>query len=461
MLRYGEIDKLRNGSWELDCSLIRLRPNSPDQEAFEGPGYIKNTSDGQILFKLYSSKPLKPGLELKWSKKRPRGKLIPDELQYTLSATDIEGRHWEAEKILPYRSGFVSAENNTICGDIPFELRHIKKTKYILANACISMSFFHLVDRYIPRNIITKTDITIEEQDLTANPWGANIAKFSSCDCNFTISQGRKDGTINLSIESNQEKFPEGIEHKAIETLQFILAHPLCWTVLEQNENGVETVIINGQTKKELTYRIYVPVHEFIDRKGEYLWKLFDKYLSYILKYKGKTKWHPMSIFIYRVILSSAAYLETFALETAVAIEGLLLTEFKALASPTVEFVTRLSKVSEFINTTSGVDDTLKLRICGAIADMKKSRATDKLRALVKSGIIEEKEYKTWKKLRNKSTHPTQPAFVELQKLLDLCNIVITLFYKLIFHTIGYEGKYMDYGTYDYSSKDFPPVGKD
>jgi hypothetical protein len=460
MLIYDEIDKLRNGSWELDCSLIRLRPNSPDQEAFEGPGYIKNTSDGQILFKLYSTKPLKPGLGLKWSEKRQRGKLIPDELQYTLSATDINGRHWEAEKILPDQAGFVSTENNTICGDIPFELRHTEKTKYILANASISMSFFHLVDRYIPRNIITKIGIAIEEQDLTATPWDANIAKFSSCGCNFTISQGRKDGTINLSIESNQEKLPEGIEHKVIETLQFILAHPLYWTVLKQNENGIETVIIRRQTKKELTYRIHVPVY-VLDLKGEYLWKLFDKYLAYILKYKGETIWHPMSIFIYRVILSSAVYLETFALETAVAIEGLLLTEFKTLASPTAEFVIKLSKASEFINTTSEVDDTLKLRICGAIDDMKKPRAADKLRALVKLGIIEEKDYETWRKLRNESVHPDQPAYLNLQKLLNHCDIVISLFYKLIFHTIGYEGKYTDYSIYNYLLKDFPPVEKD
>jgi hypothetical protein len=238
------------------------------------------------------------------------------------------------------------------------------------------------------------------------------------------------------------------------------LAHPLDWTVLEQNENGVETVIIRRQTKPELTYRIPVPVYVF-DRKGEYLWKLFDKYLSYILKYKGKTIWYPMSIFIHRIILSSAVYIETFALETAVAIEGLLLTEFEKLASPTAEFVTELSKASEIINTTSEIDDTLKLRICSAIADMKKSRATDKLRALVKSEIIEKKEYEAWKKLRNESTHPTRPAFVELQNLLDLSNIMITLFYKLIFLIIGYEGKYMNYGIDGYPLKDFPPVEKD
>jgi hypothetical protein len=459
MLKYGEVDKLRNGSWELDCSLIRLRPNSPDQEAFEGPGYIKNTSDGQILFKLYSSKPLKPGLGLKWSKKRQKGKLIPDELQYTLSAVDIEGRRWEAEKILPDQTGPVSAENNTICGDILVELRHTKKTKYILANASISMSFFHLVDRYIPCNTITKKGVVIGEQDLTTIPWDANIAKFSSCDCNFTISQGRKNGTINLSIESNQEKFPEGIEHKTIETLQFILAHPLYWTVLEQNENGVETVIIRRQTKQELTYRIHVPVYA-LDRKGEHLWKLFDKYLSYILKYKGETVWHPMSIFIYRVILSSAVYLETFALETTVAIEGLLLTEFKNLAPSEGSFLQSLDKAMQLVEE-SLLYNVVKQRVLGAIKAMKYPSASDKLRLLVDGNIVDAKEYQTWKDLRNKSTHPTQPAFVELQELLDLCNIVITLFYKLIFHTIGYEGKYMDYGTYDYPLKDFPPVEKD
>ena len=65
--------------------------------------------------------------------------------------------------------------------------------------------------------------------------------------------------------------------------------------------------------------------------KNSSTWKLYDKYLSYILPQGPETDWYPLSIFINRVLMASTGYYETFSLELAVAVEGILLTELTQL----------------------------------------------------------------------------------------------------------------------------------
>jgi hypothetical protein len=443
MLYPDEIKKIREGTWELDCSNMILSNNS-SKEAYEGPGYIKCTSDGQIYFKMYSKNLLRPGQGLRWWTKRSEaGKLISKEQCFKLSATDTQGRIWQAEFILPENSGFVGPENNVISGLIPYELKYSYKTPDIFVKADLGIRFFHTVDRYIPCNTITKSS-------------SLNVAKFSSCNCDFTIS--KKDEILVLGVTSHTKNLPNNIEYRAVEALQFVLAHPLNWTILEKNEEGIETIIIRKTSKETPKCNLNVPICHVVP-KDSHTWKLYDKYLSHILNYNGKTNWHPLSIFIHRVLIGSAAYPETFALEATVAVEGLLRTEFESLAVPEDKFLQSLSEARNHINASS-LKNELKLRVCGAINAMKRASATDKLRLLVESRVISEKEYKAWKELRNSSAHPIEPASLDLQKLLDLCDTVITLFYKLIFHLIGYEGKYIDYGTYGYPLKDFPSTEK-
>jgi len=55
LLRAAEIEELRNGTWELDCPIMVLRKSATGgADVYEGGGYVKRTSDGDLQFKLYS-----------------------------------------------------------------------------------------------------------------------------------------------------------------------------------------------------------------------------------------------------------------------------------------------------------------------------------------------------------------------------------------------------------------------
>lgn len=56
MLQPIEIEKLRNGTWEIDCPRMTLCQDSEDEpDTYRGGGYIKRTDDGSLSFKLFDA----------------------------------------------------------------------------------------------------------------------------------------------------------------------------------------------------------------------------------------------------------------------------------------------------------------------------------------------------------------------------------------------------------------------
>ena len=71
---------------------------------------------------------------------------------------------------------------------------------------------------------------------------------------------------------------------------------------------------------------------------------------------------------------------------------------------------------------------------------------------------------KAWQELRNKQVHPSvgpldNPASRDFQEQLDLVHQVTVLMYHIVFHLIGYRGKYTDYATLNFPNRDYPPSG--
>lgn len=431
---------------------MTLRKNTASgSDVYEGAGYIKRTATGELNFKLYSANPIAPQ---EWIRGLS-GQLVNKDEYYRLSVTDTRGRVWEAGGVLPRHEGWLNQKGYVIVGIIPSELRCANKMQWHITNAVLWMHFFD--DLEIPCNTVTKSSSIIgDDQDNAIKQFDKNIAKFSSCGCDFTLS--RKPGKFILGVSSNATELPANIENRVVESLQFVLANEVEPVIIERNERNVETVAIRPTLRPKPDCRLNPPLSFTKVQHAKEVWDLYSKYLSHILNYEGPTNWHPLSIFVHRVIHASAAYPETLSLEVAVAVEGILRLEFEQLSSWPREHREELSKAREIINQ-SNLPEDLKLRISGAINAMKHPSPPDKLRSLVKSGVIEEKEYKAWKKLRNRSTHPKRPHFSDLQEGFDLCDIVITLFYKLIFYAIGHRGKYTDYGVHGWPIREFSSYG--
>ena len=68
---------------------------------------------------------------------------------------------------------------------------------------------------------------------------------------------------------------------------------------------------------------------------------------------------------------------------------------------------------------------------------------------------ITQEQRGAWSRLRNKLAHGEGLGSASLQEFLELSNMVLILFYHLVFFATGYQGKYTDYSTIGWPVKDY------
>jgi hypothetical protein len=132
------------------------------------------------------------------------------------------------------------------------------------------------------------------------------------------------------------------------------------------------------------------------------------------------------------------------ALALGVAVEGLLAELYNDVVLPSDDFLRDLEAAEAFIQELP-ISPRVKSRILGSLGPMRKSRAKDRLRALVERNVITKAQYEAWEKLRNSTAHAVVHELSN--KFIGLCNSVLVLAYCLMFNAISYVGPFTDYGT--------------
>jgi len=470
LFKKQEIEDLKRGILEIDCPKMYLKGQSlQNPEIYRGPGYIKQSLEGQFSFKLYSNQESKPWKYLKklFSKEAIKsGQIIPEHEYYNLEATDLYGRKWKGKRILP--EPFFSKLNRGIVlsGEIR-ELKYEIKVLTSINKARLNFKIFDKID--IPANKVTTSTITIGGKE-TLKSSNLNSAEFVSCGNKFSLTT--KDDLLNISIISDKDVFEKHIEMRVIEALQFVLARPIRWSVLEKSEGKVDILRIRSIKEDNSKIRLHPPIYTpSIDHTG-CVWKLYDKYFQYILKHR-EDDWHPLSSRVYQVVLASGHSYFTQALILCTTIEGVLKEEFPNLASASPLFLDLIKNAQIYMSrwietedlkkkiTSKKRDnkdkvDILNKRINGLFGLLKIPRAIDKLRALVGKGAVKKEHVDSWNELRPMMAHAYSPESLSTQELIDDFYKILVLFYQLIFHTIGYKGKYTDYSKYGWPIKKYP-----
>jgi hypothetical protein len=93
------INAFRRGTLDVDCKRMVLAQRKEGGEHFQGQGYIRQSTDGTLVFKIYvtqhNAKPFGhlPGFK--------SGEVFSDDAFYDLDASGHEGTRWTATGILP------------------------------------------------------------------------------------------------------------------------------------------------------------------------------------------------------------------------------------------------------------------------------------------------------------------------------------------------------------------------
>ena len=444
------IEAFRKGSLEVDCPTMVLRQRKENGEVYQGSGYIKQATDGRLTYKLYvtssiNSAPFRQ-LEI-YSKTRP-GKLFEDEDYYDLTATTIDGTAWTATRFFPSFCSDVKANTKlshghleTIRAELP---NHIRRNYQRL-------HFFEELE--LPLNLMSETD--------------RNGSKYYILDrCEFDIGglkfevrkrEGSGDTVMEVTCDAS---LPESFHLRAQEALQYITGKTVTWRARVEVGPNSFVLELKSPFQKAPNASLKPPILHGTTEYREHGWKLFGCFLTYVTAQTDGTHWNPVAYHLHNARESTANSIDAGAIGVSVALEAIASLAPKNHENDQLELQmfqqylhNHLSTHPEFSKFTTRLDRML--------VHWSKKRPQDTLHELAKKGLIQKDYIASWTDLRNRHVHPTladlePPSPATYQSVLDSTYRVEVLLYQIIFHLLGYEGPFTDYGAEGFPITNYP-----
>ncbi len=457
-LKKTELESIKSRKWRIDCPFMRVQSRkSQDPATYEGPGLIRLSEDGRILFRQYATS--EENTE-EWDFRSPfqAGQIIPDRAFYDLKVADSSGREGVSERFIP-------DTHRTASGDIIISgnLTEIVcdgsySREMSLSGAGLNYWLFHDVD--FPENAITVRRESIARGRLRSKSGSWNAWKFRSQRMGFLVVQ-RAEDELTIRVNSSDSPLNTSFPRRIIEAFQFVLGNPLQWTVMKYR-TGHDVRLVVRSTKAPLKSSRFQPPlppsplrrPDKNKRTSEYHRRLFNRYLKAILYDSA----HRSSIWgLLNAIheSSTTSFLDAEALTLTVAIESLLHNEFEHIGGLSEDELSALGDLRAHADLWEG-NESLKRRIQGFLVNIPDPRAVDRMRELANKELISEDQWQAWQKLRNISTHAYQAAKINPHDFIDLVQTCQVLFYHLVFISIGYQGPYMDVSSPGWPVRKFP-----
>lgn len=451
MLTDGQKERLLAGEFELPCFGMVLRKNGgPETVEYRGSGEIRQR-DGQLELQLFdeNAEIRSPGL---WV----AGELIPTEDYYTLTARDLVGGEWTAEYLLPQ---ITQGQSGTVVRAILRELR--SDSVAIRARVVNRVELTIAEPLRLPANTLTRTQEEAGERRSFRTL--QDTAEFEAAGLQFHC-RVLVDRTI-ISAQGSGAAIDDNIDLRIIETLQFVLGREV-WPTL------VRTFVAGSERE-----RIFSPPHQYRgERNGNAsiqsplelrtagnadFWKLFDKYLTYVVANQNDG-FHPISSAWHAVLQSANSDIEAQALAAAVAVEALLnvvdeegknlppsLSEGDRLVAGWIE---RVFSLIEDI----GCPTPIQNRIRGFFKPLFQMSPVNRLKRLAEARVIDGGSIPSWTLLRNTRAHGSNAGFRSVAEAIAAHAAVIGLCYQLIYYGIGYTGEFINYAKRNWPNEIYP-----
>lgn len=433
------ISDFKQGKLQVDFLELTLSQNSFSDNAisYKGRGYIRQTEEDVLEFKLYANVTVNSDLfaDFRRQFEVQSGELFPDESYFTLTGVAANGGAWKAEHVLPkcdwhaqHADPIVYGKLSSItCGEL------LSNPKTLALHFC-------------------------EKADL---PILNNETKFRIGDYEFQIESS--DNNFIVRAKSNCP-LPEHFAIRIEEALRFLLAQSVTPRVIVQPN----CVTLISKTLKSPKIRLGQPISRGSEAFHNHSWDLFRIYLDYVTRETNFANWNTCTAYLHMAHEASANSLDAWAMGLGVAVEGLTgLINFEQDAEESqkrAEEKARLQALQNYIVDQVSSQDTFtefSERIRGLVAGLTSVRAIDRMRWLAGQGKVDLSHVEAWRSLRNRSVHPRargdlDVASLDFQKMIDEVHCVTVLLYHIVFHIIGYSGSYTDYATRNFPEKEYP-----
>jgi hypothetical protein len=447
------IDAFRRGTLDFDCKRMVLAQRKKGGERFEGQGYIRQSTDGTLGFKIYVTQhDAKPFGHLEAMLGFKSGEIYSDDAFYDLDATGHDGTRWTATRILPAPHWHASDMSVLVNAQMQSITAHLDMPQ---PRHCLRLHFFEEYEVPLHR---------MSETERHGNRWMVrDRAEFEACGSKFEVR--KRDGSADTIVEAICESpFPAAFNLRIQEALQYITAKTAIWRARLESAGEELHLELASPWRKSPRTQFSPPISPSSIDFHQYGWRLFGKYLAYMIASTEGTYWNPVAYHLNNACEATAGSLDAWAVGVSVAVEAVAsLISVEGDKEKAERAALLQDRMRKWFAEQSDLQD-LADRVRGQIDAMSNKRARDTLHALAATGNVEEDYIKAWAYLRNRHVHPTikdlkKPDQVDYQKLIDYIHRVEVLLRQLTFYLIGYEGPFTDYGIHGgqaFLSKQYP-----
>ena len=438
VLSPSEVDDLQSRSFRIHSLDIHLEAGSTRFPSYRGPGSIRQNEQGTLRFELFdqtqeADPTRQPGTGAP-------GGLIPEGDYYRLTAVDLSGRRWTADRVLPQHGGRLG-EPGVVCFGTIQEMQCPEQE-----NLPPGLRLFIPGSFEIPANHLTKLTRTRSALAGSApevevgwssviDTWILDLARVK------IIIEVSKSGLLVTALP--QGELAAGLDSRLEETLWFVLAHPGKWLFKMERRGGLGTTAVRSLRGTDIKPRLGPPVDwDYIP--VEMVTMLFQQYLAYLEPYH-EPRYHPTSLNVVQVLRASAQSIEAEALALGVGIESLLNRDYPECGRPSIADRDEIERLEQHIADAT-LTDQIKKRALGAISRLKTTSAGTCLRQMLgHGGHVTADLIEAWTKIRNATAHGEEIA-EPFEEIVNLCDKAYVLFNVLIFNRIGF-GQWFRYFT--------------
>lgn len=441
------IAALKAGKLRLDCVEMELVQDGVDNPIhYRGKGYIEQTSDGGLTMKVYSTEH-NADVFGSFEQHITAGRFLPKTEFYSLKAVAIDGVEWTASGLYPDCTWLARHPNPVVTAEI-----NVLAHEFALPGTGYRtrIDFFDEVDLPFTDPVRTITPF-FERSELGS-------AEFTAGDYEFTFKKRGEDAFV---VEvSSSKAHPPDLLSIVQGGLGYALAKSVQWRACQSYDGTTVQTKLRALRGKSVQGRLRPPVPLW-NVERSWFWLHLARFFGFALSPDDADRAATCSLQLLSARESSAVSTMAWAVGVSLAVEGL--SNLIRVERSARELET-LDELKAYVLSKVGAEAAFApylLRLDGLLSILKNERVRDRLEVLVRSGHTRQALAKAWTDLRNKHVHPTgddyrQFAEGEYQKLIDLINSTTVLMYHIVFHTIGYEGKYTDYSVYGYPTAAYP-----
>ena len=225
-------------------------------------------------------------------------------------------------------------------------------------------------------------------------------AEFEACDSKFVVRKRNGSGETTVEVVS-ENPFPPAFDLRIQEALQYITAKTAMWRARVQSNGQERHLELASPSRKAQRTNFDPPISPAAMDVHRHGWKLFGKYLAYVIANTNDTHWNPVAYHLYNACEATAGSLDARAVGVSVAVEAVA-----SLIERGKEKDERVAKLQERLRTwlwlaQSVIEGDLAKRFNGLIDRLSEKRVVDTLYALAATGHLEKEYIKAWSYLRN------------------------------------------------------------